>query len=186
MQVNTPWVLSLDADYQLSDEIIREMQSLSPIADRNGYSARFVYRVYGHPLRGTLYPPRVVLFRRDFATYRNDGHTQRVVVAGNIFPLASKIFHDDRKPLARWFQSQQRYAREEALYLLSADPVTLSLADKLRLAAWPAPIAVFVYTLIVKGCLLDGWPGWYYALQRILAEVMICLEIVDRRLHSDS
>jgi hypothetical protein len=40
-----------------------------------------VYRVYGHPLRGTLYPPRVVLFRKDFATYKNDGHTQRVVVA---------------------------------------------------------------------------------------------------------
>ena len=45
-----------DADYQLSDEIIREMQSLSPAADTNGYSASFVYRVYGHPLRGALYP----------------------------------------------------------------------------------------------------------------------------------
>jgi hypothetical protein len=36
-----------DADYQLSDEIIREMQSLSPAADTNGYSASFVYRFTG-------------------------------------------------------------------------------------------------------------------------------------------
>jgi hypothetical protein len=60
-----------DADYQLSDEIIREMQSLFPAADTNGYSASFVYRVYGHPLRGALYPPRVVLHKKGFATYKN-------------------------------------------------------------------------------------------------------------------
>jgi hypothetical protein len=45
---------------------------------------------------------------------------------------------------------------------------------------------VFLYTLFAKGCLLDGWSGWYYALQRMLAELMICLEIIDRRLRPDS
>ena len=186
MQVNTPWVLSLDADYELSDEIIREMQSLSPAADTNGYSASFVYRVYGHPLRGALYPPRVVLHKNEFATYKNQGHTQRLVVSGNILTLVSKIYHDDRKPLARWFQSQQRYARDEALYLLGADPATLSFPHKLRLAGWPAPIVVFLYTLIVKGCALDGWPGWFYALQRVCAEIMIAIDVIDKRLQRDT
>ena len=185
MQVNTPWVLSLDADYQLSDEIISEMQSLSPAAGTNGYSASFVYSVFGHPLRGALYPPRVVLHKKGFANYKNQGHTQRLVVSGNILSLVSKIYHDDRKPLARWFQSQQRYARDEALYLLSADRATLSFPHKLRLAGWPAPIVVFFYTLIVKGCALDGWPGWFYALQRSVAECMIALEVIDRRLFRD-
>jgi glycosyltransferase involved in cell wall biosynthesis len=185
-QISTRWVLSLDADYQLSDEIIREMQSLSPDGETNGYRAKFVYRVYGHPLRAALYPPRVVLYQKDRATYRNEGHGHRVVVAGRILPLASTIYHDDRKPLARWFQSQQRYAREEALYLLSGDSITLSLMDKLRLAAWPAPLAVFVYTLVVKGCLLDGWPGWFYVMQRVIAETMISLEIIDKRLQRET
>jgi hypothetical protein len=36
--------------------------------------------------------------------------------------------------------------------------------------------------LFIKGCLLDGWPGWFYVLQRVLAETLICLEIIDRRL----
>ena len=48
--------------------------------------------------------------------------------------------------------------------------------------AWPAPILVFLYTLITKRCVLDGWAGWLYVLQRTLAETMIALEIVDRRL----
>ena len=33
-----------------------------------------------------------------------------------------------------------------------------------------------------KGCLFDGWPGWFYTLQRVLAECMIALELIDRRL----
>jgi glycosyltransferase involved in cell wall biosynthesis len=184
-QISTPWVLSLDADYQLSDEIIREMQSLAPDRNTNGYRADFVYRVYGHPLRGTLYPARVVLYRKEFATYKNEGHGHRVLVSGYIRPLASKIYHDDRKPLMRWFQSQQRYAHEEASHLLSADPATLSFTDKLRLRAWPAPIAVFVYTLIMKGCVLDGGPGCFYALQRVFAEIVLALEIIDKRLRPD-
>ena len=38
------------------------------------------------------------------------------------------------------------------------------------------------YTLFVKGCLLDNWAGWYYVLQRFIAEALIALEIADRRL----
>jgi hypothetical protein len=49
---------------------------------------------------------------------------------------------------------------------------------------WPAPILVFLYTLIVKRCALDGWVGWLYVLQRTLAEVALALEIVDRRVRN--
>jgi Glycosyltransferases involved in cell wall biogenesis len=184
-QVKTPWVLSLDADYELSDELVSELQSLVPGAITAGYRAKFIYRIYGRPLRGTLYPPRTVLYRKDQATYRNEGHGHRVSVRGAILPLAAPIYHDDRKSLAHWFASQQRYARQEAEYLLSSDRSALDRTGHIRLAAWPAPLAVFVYTLLVKGCLLDGWPGWFYTLQRVLAETLIALEIIDRRLARD-
>jgi hypothetical protein len=52
--------------------------------------------------------------------------------------------------------------------------------------AWPAPLAVFFYTLLIKGCVFDGWPGWYYVLQRAFAEILIALEIIDRRLRGNS
>jgi glycosyltransferase involved in cell wall biosynthesis len=181
-QVTTPWVLSLDADYELSGELVAELHRLRPDPTTGGYQARFVYRIFGQALRGTLYPPRTVLYRKGEARYQNEGHGHRVKVAGNILPLAGMIFHDDRKPLSRWFSAQQRYAREEAEHLMASDRKALSRADRIRLAAWPAPIGVFLYALILKGCLLDGWPGWYYALQRLIAETMLTLELVDRRL----
>jgi glycosyltransferase involved in cell wall biosynthesis len=181
MQVFRPWVLSLDADYELSDELIRELASLAPPDSAVGYRARFVQRIHGRPLRGSLYPPRTVLHQRANASYRQEGHAHRVVLDGEVFALDGVIYHDDRKPLGRWLTAEQRYAREEAEYLMACRGDQSTLADRLRLMCWPAPFAVLFYVLFVKRCLLDGWPGWFYALQRVVAEAMLALEIMDRQ-----
>ena len=98
-------------------------------------------------------------------------------------PLRGVVYHDDRKNLWRWLAAQQRYAADEADYLLDGTTGRpLTRADRIRLMGWPAPIAALVYVLFVRGCILDGWPGWYYALQRLLAETLLALEILDRRL----
>jgi glycosyltransferase involved in cell wall biosynthesis len=181
-QVHTPWVLSLDADYELSDSLVAEINSLADATAIAGYQVRFVYRIYGRALRGNLYPPRVVLYRKDKARYRNEGHGHRVTVDGELRALRGVIYHDDRKPLARWLASQQRYAAEEARYLAETPTGTLSRSDRIRRMGWPAPLGVLFYTLFVKGCILDGWPGWFYALQRLAAETMIALAVVERRI----
>ncbi|HYM19022.1 MAG TPA: glycosyltransferase family 2 protein [Micropepsaceae bacterium] len=179
--IRTEWVLSLDADYELSDELVDELQALKNDGCA-GYRAPFVYRIFGRPLRGTLYPPRVVLYRVRDGRYANEGHGHRVAISGAIGGLKGPIYHDDRKPLSRWFASQQNYARLEADYLLRTPSQILTRNDRIRRAGWPAPLLVLIYTLFVKGCILDGWPGWYYALQRLIAETMIALELLDRRL----
>lgn len=181
-QVQTEWALSLDADYELSDRLVQELSSLSDEAGVAGYRASFVYRIHRRSLRGTLYPARVVLYRVKNARYVNEGHGHKVIISGNVRALSGVIYHDDRKPLSRWFASQQSYARLEADYLLNTNQDAMSASDRLRRMAWPAPMVIFFYVLVIKGCLLDGWPGWFYALQRVLAECMIALELIDRRL----
>src|SRR5262245_52755808 len=93
-RIETRWVLSLDADYQLSEALGAEISALQE-DDVAGYSAAFVYRMYGRPLRGSLYPPRVMLYRKDGAAYRNEGHAHRVMVAGRTAALRGKILLDD-------------------------------------------------------------------------------------------
>jgi glycosyltransferase involved in cell wall biosynthesis len=181
-QIETEWALSLDADYELSDLLVAELSNLREMEGVGGYCASFVYRIHGRPLRGTLYPPRIVLYRVKTARYANEGHGHKVTVAGDVRALSGVIYHDDRKPMSRWLASQQSYAQREADYLLKADARVISTADWVRRMAWPAPILVFFYVLLVKGCLFEGWPGWFYTLQRVLAECMIALELIDRRL----
>jgi hypothetical protein len=146
--------------------------------------AGFRYCILGKPLRASLYPPRAVLFRRDRCRYEADGHTQRLIVRGRSASMTAKIDHDDRKPLDRWLASQNEYARLEADKLLSQPSGERRFWDRVRRGVVFGPLLVFVYTLIGKGTLLDGWPGWYYTLQRTLAETMVSLHVLDRRLRS--
>lgn len=180
--ISRRWVLALDADYVLSPDLVQEIARLAPDEAIGGYRANFRYCIAGRPLRGALYPPVVVLYRRERASYVQSGHTQRVIVSGSIGELHGLIYHDDRKPLSRWFSSQQRYAALEARHLLETPREKLRPVDRLRRMTWPAPILVFFYTLIAKRCILDGWPGWLYVLQRTLAEIMVAIEIIDRKL----
>ena len=184
--IETDWILALDADYVLSQDLIMELKSLCPEPDIKAYWISFCYCVLGKPLRSTLYPPVLSLFRKGSGHYVQQGHTQHLIVEGRTAKLNAKIFHDDRKPLSRWLASQQRYARLEADHLLSADVGHLCRTDRIRRMGWPAPPLAFLYTLVAKGCWLDGWPGWLYVLQRTLAETIIALEIVDRRVRGSA
>lgn len=182
-QVGTPWVLALDADYVLGPGFVDEITGLPDDMTRDAYFASFRYLVFGRALRACLYPPRAVLFRRERCTYIKDGHTQLLRISGGSQHLQARIDHDDRKPLTRWFSSQDNYARLEAVKLLGLSGHELHLQDRIRRMVVAAPCLVFFYTLLVRGALLDGWHGWFYAFQRLLAELMLSLRLIEARLN---
>src|ERR1051326_3585607 len=180
-RVHSEWVLSLDADYQITDSFVREIRTIIPLQMVHAYFARFKYCVHGQPLRATLYPPRAVLFRRSRCRFEQEGHTQVLRIDGQHGWLQSPVYHDDRKSLSHWLRAQDRYVGLEARHLLTASSSGLNFADRLRLWILPAPFLVFFYTLLVKGLILDGWPGWYYAFQRPLAEILLSLRLIETR-----
>lgn len=181
-QIRTQWVLALDADYVCPDSLVNELQELEPTQD--AYAANFRYCIYGRPLRGTLYPSRVVLFRADRYRYRQDGHTQVLDVSGPIGQLRSVIDHDDRKPLARWLESQAKYADLEVEKLLATPHAQLGWKDRLRKKIVFAPVLTLLYCLFGKGLVLDGWPGIFYTLQRVYAELLLAMKLVEKKVAS--
>jgi glycosyltransferase involved in cell wall biosynthesis len=201
-QIKTEWVLSLDADYVLSEELNRELVGMKPDVGIAGYRAAFTYCVYGKPLRATLYPPRTVLYRKALARYHDEGHGHRVQINGSVVSLQGKILHDDRKPLERWFSEQIKYANREAEFLGKAESGKqrtedrqkgevsnqwsvvsgLTWPDRIRQKIILAPFLIFFYTLFGKGLILDGWPGWFYVFQRTLAEMILSLKLLEQKL----
>ena len=182
--IDSEWVLSLDADYLVSERLMEEIQ-LSSI-DADGFKAAFIYCILGRPLRGTLLPPRTILYRRDRARYENEGHGHRVEIDGKIAPLKEHLYHDDRKPLSRWIQSQERYAEIEAETLLSVSSAQLNGRDKIRKMLIIAPILVPLYCLLAKGLILDGKAGLHYVMQRTYAEILLSLRLLDKKLAGES
>ncbi len=183
--IQSEWVLSLDADYRISPELAEEITRAleeSPPSGAAGFAIPFRYCIAGRPVRGTLLPPRVCLYKAGKACYRNDGHGHRVTVDGPVGRLRQPIFHDDRKPLRRWLASQQSYLAIEAEKLQATPTHRLSMADRLRKHTPLSPLAALLFCLIWRGGLLDGWYGWAYALQRMYAELLLCLLLIERRL----
>ncbi len=166
------WVLALDADYCLSDELIAELKSLSDLDSVVAFEICFIYKINGHQLRGSLYPPVTALYKKSHAHYVQDGHTQRVVIDGSVGKLNNKIFHDDRKSPARWHHSQRNYASQEALKFKNTKFTDFRLIDKLRFFGL-GPLLVVPYTLFIKGVCLNGLPGLKYTYQRFIAEVYL-------------
>jgi len=176
--ISTPWTLSLDADYVLSSGFAEELEQLDP-SFYAGFQASFRYLVFGAPLRGTLYPPRTVLYRTTFAHYDDDGHAHQVCLDGPVASLSSPIHHDDRKPLSRWLWAQDRYMVIEAKKLLETPTSELSMGDRIRKQKVLSPFVILLYCLILKGGILDGWRGWYYAFQRMFAELLLSLHLIQ-------
>ena len=58
----------------------------------------------------------------------------------------------------------------------------LSLHDRIRRTLILGPIVVFGYTLLVKMAILNGWAGWYYTFQRTLAEIMLSLRLIEKKI----
>lgn len=180
--ISSEWVLALDADYVLTDALVNELRLLSPAEETAGYSLRFRYCIYGRVLSGSLYSPVVGLYRRSCAHYIQDGHTQRVVVDGAVGELKSFAIHDDRKPLGRWLAAQERYAELECELLANRGWAELRWQDRLRKLMVVAPWLVPIYCLTVGKGFMDGWRGLYYAMQRGVAEAVLSLKLMEKKL----
>ncbi|MEO1002580.1 MAG: glycosyltransferase family 2 protein [Cyanobacteria bacterium J06638_7] len=182
-QIRGGWVLSLDADYQITPALRREMAAAlkGALPEVGGFRIPFRYYVAGRPLRGTVLPPRIALFRQAAGHYIDDGHTQDLVLQGQCGTLREPILHDDRKPLHRWLEAQRRYLPLEVQKLRATPRDQLSRADRLRQRHVIAPFAVLLLCLLWHRGLLDGWRGWYYAFQRMLVELLLSLMLWEAR-----
>lgn len=180
--LKTEWALAMDADYILTDTFLDELGQLAPSIETTAYRIAFDYCIFGKKLSGTLYPPIIALHRHRHTHYIQDGHCMRAQVSGVVEGLKCRVLHDDRKPLSRWLASQAKYAEQESELLLSKPTSELRIQDRLRCMMVITPWLVPLYCLTVGRGALDGWAGIYYALQRGIAEMLLALKLIDRRL----
>jgi glycosyltransferase involved in cell wall biosynthesis len=173
------WILSLDADYVLTDQFCEEIKHFMKEDNCSAYMSEFVFLVFGRPLRKDNTTPRPVLFKKADCIYFDDGHTQRLKINGPVGNFKQAILHDDRKSLSRWLSNQDGYSIKECNKLLSSSTKDLSFSSKIRKNKVVAPFFVFFYSLFVKGLILDGWAGWHYTLQRTMVEMLLALRLIE-------
>ena len=178
--IATPWILRLDADYELSDEFIAELIALQPSMEVDACEIGFNFAIYGKLLNSSLYPPNIILLRNGRFRVFDRGHTEAWSVDGPVQQIKAHVIHDDRKPIAHWVIAQCRYMTLE----LETVDHDRSLRGWLRRHPPLMPAVVLFYCLFVKGLIFDGEVGFFYVLQRTTAEAILSLLFLERMLRA--
>jgi glycosyltransferase involved in cell wall biosynthesis len=178
-KIATDWILRLDADYQVSDALVSELAKLDPNAVVSAYRIRFDYAIFSRKLLSSLYPANTILLRKGKFSVRDKGHTEAWDVKGPIATLSGPVVHDDWKPTGQWLAGQARYMQRELERLHVGRG---GLVRWLRLRPPLMPIVTFMYCLFGKGLILSGRAGIFYALQRMVAEAVLSLLVLEAKL----
>jgi glycosyltransferase involved in cell wall biosynthesis len=177
----SPYILALDADYLVPDAFVREVEERFLPGQYAGGVAGFTYEVNGLALIGSVYPAKLVIFRRDRVKVTQPGHSQEIAVEGPVYRFNATLVHDDRKPVSRFMTSQIAYARLEQDRL--DRQTTNRWQDRVRRSGL-MPIIAGVGAYLKAGGPLRGRASLRYAYERVLFECMLALRILSRG-HAD-
>lgn len=184
LELDTDWVLFLDADECVTPELAREIQERTSDPD-NPVAGYFLNRRIiwmGRWIRrGGWFPNwNLRLFRRGRARYEERRVHEHMVVQGETAQLEHHLVHEDLRDVTHSIAKHNRYsnaeareylalkqgARDEFASLFSRDPLARRRWIKTRLwARLPGkPLLYFLWCYGVRLGFLDGWVGLRYHL----------------------
>ncbi len=193
------WILILDADERITEDLRDEMARVLPDASERvgAYRVKRRFHMWGRWLRySSLYPSWVVrLIHRDRVRYIDRGHAETQEVRGETLELEHDLIDENLKGIVEWLQRQARYAGREAAHelaeearrpplraVLSPDPLTRRAAVKSLGARIPGrPVFYFLYSYVWRGGFLDGRDGLMFCAMKALYQNMITVHKYDAR-----
>jgi len=155
------WILSLDADEEVSPELAQEIQAL--LAGEPSFSAYRIPRLnhfLGRPLRhGGYWPdPKLRLFRRGAAQFADRPVHETMQANGPVGRLKGPLIHHCYPTLSDYIEHMNRYSSIAAEALVASGRAGHSWLW----LAWNAllnPAATFLYNYVFRLGFLDGRPS---------------------------
>jgi len=204
IDIENDWVLILDADERVTDELQNEIKSVAAMENNpvGGYRVKRRFHMWGQWLKySSLYPTWVLrLIHKDKVRYINRGHAETQTVAGAIGELRFDLIDENKKGIDEWFERQNRYSRKEAdfeihegekihslLGIFSRDP--LKRRQVLKSVSWRLPgrpIIYFLYSYIFRLGFMDGKAGFMFCLMKAIYQYMIVIKKYDQKQQSSS
>lgn len=182
--IDTDWILRLDADERMTPQVISEASAVmhSPEAQRgevNGVTMEATLYFLGRPMNHGLRNKRkIMIFRRGVGRIEDryrDAHS--VLSRGRSEPIKSRFLHYDFKDLASYIKRYNWYAARELRDWIeyeagrsasvNTDPVLLAHRKKKFGLYYRAPKFLrawlwFGLNYFLKGGFLDGKEGFLY------------------------
>ncbi len=180
------WVLSIDADEQLSVELQAEIQHVLeyPVADAycfprlSSYCGQYIHHSGWYP------DPVTRLFRRGTARFSDDIIHEKLVVNGQATLLRNRLMHESFPDFETVLDKVDRYSSAGAQRLLS-NGKSSSFPKALGHGLW-----AFIRTYFLQMGFLDGWMGLALAISNAEGTyyryLKLWLLLLDRKASSSS
>lgn len=188
--IRTEWIIRMDADEYLTEELISELNSVVPglALPYTGLSIKYRHFFWGRWIRhGTRYPLSLVrIWRAGYGFSNSNWMDEKLLLTqGKIYHLKNDFIHEDLNDLSFFIKKHNGYATREAIDLLKRK-YKLSPQDSLRngqaisekhfnlkiketiyskpFLLWVRSFLYFIYRYFFRLGFLDGKPGLVYHL----------------------
>ncbi len=156
-QVEADWILSIDADEVLSDELIQSLRQLEP-QDGRVYALDRINNFCGQWIKHSGWYPdwKVRLFNKNSCYWVGNYVHEKLKYPSNtiVQKLEGKLYHYSYNTLEEHRERIERYAQ------LSAEEMYHNEKRKGRFQMALSAAARFFRTYILKAAFLDGKNGW--------------------------
>lgn len=205
--IDNPWVLILDADERVSDELRDEIEQATQQTQYDGFYIKWKFVFLGRWMKHSWSHGWMLrLFRRGKGEYEDLGMRgeggwdaevhENIVVDGNCGRLRTPLIHHTRQDLEYWIRKQNEFSTWNAKrrlqqlqepfpplrYLFAKDPGLKRRWLKALFIRLPGkPLWMFLYLYVFKLGFLDGRAGYYFCMLRAMHEFNICSKIFEQR-----
>jgi len=149
------WVISLDADEYVSEELKLEIQDSLKNNQFDGFLIPRKSNYLGKFINYSGWYPDYVLRigKRDSILFSDDFVHEKMIINGSVSKLSSDLIHYPYKSISHHFEKINLYSE------LSSQKIFESGRRYCWLRVFTAPIFAFVRAYIFKLGFLDGWRG---------------------------
>lgn len=127
-KTNSDWILSLDADEYLSNELVNEIKKINFSKDISAYSMPRQNIFFGKPINHTNWGKeddrKIRLFNKQLSIWKGVVH-EDIVVKGRVAKLENCIIHEPYKSVEDFLSKMNQYTTAESKF-------TFPLTDFLR------------------------------------------------------
>lgn len=165
-KLDAEWVLRIDADEWLTDELIAEIKGRLPNLSNevNGVVLKRRHYFAGGWAKHGTYPVRILrLYRNGKARYaKNAVMDERLLVDGEVVEFEHDFVDESLITMEAWRDKHRGYAKREAEQAIKGMFPDPRKAVYYKLPRYLRAVMYFCIRYFLKGGFLDGYAGWMW------------------------